>query len=118
LTFEVLETLPLARFIYDRDWTPVWEAYLYPLRFFGSKRSTDPNDYLEVARVVSMCGKDVAITRGGGPFVRARGMERTGTVVDDIVTVLNCLLYEFTLEGLVSAPITDTDVQDCRTVSS
>jgi len=45
-------------------------------------------------------------------------MERTGTVVDDIVTVLNCLLYEFTLEGLVSAPITDTDVQDCRTVSS
>lgn len=116
MAFEVRERLPLARFIYDRDWTPVWGAYLYPLRFFGPERSNEPNDYLQVARVVSVHGRNIAITRGGGLFVRTREEERTEAAVDTVFTVLNCLLCEFALEGLVSAPITDTDVQDGKLI--
>jgi hypothetical protein len=116
LPLEVRETLPLARFIYDTAWTPLWGAYLYPLRYFAPERSTDPNDYLEVVCVTSVCGKNVAITRGGGLFVRVPGVERTEEAVDNVVTVLNCLLCEFALEGLTSSPITDIDVQDGKLI--
>ena len=71
------ERLPLGRFVFDTAWTPLKGAHMHPLRFFAVDRSKDPNDYLEVLEVVEVDGTNVAITRGGGLFVRDRGQYET-----------------------------------------
>jgi hypothetical protein len=48
--------------------------------------------------------------------MEAAVIERTEAAIDSVVTVLNCLLCEFALEGLTSSPITDTDVQDGKLI--
>ncbi len=48
MAFEVIESLPLGRFIFEPDWTPLLGAYINPLAFFAGDRSSDPNDYLLV----------------------------------------------------------------------
>ncbi len=85
------------------------------LRFFGTDRATDPNDYLEVLQVVDALGTDVAVTRGGGLFVR---MDRP-IAVDDaeaIAITLTLVLCEFAIRGLFSHPITDIDVQSGKLI--
>ncbi len=116
MSIEIRESLPLGRFIYDYDWTPLKGTYIYPLRFFGSDRSYDPNDYLEVVRVVDIDGTDVAITRGGGLFVRDNEQFQTRETTGSLVSLLNLLLCEFAFQGLVSQPITDTDVQSAKLI--
>lgn len=112
----VRESLPLGRFIYDREWTPLWGAYIYPLRYFGDDRSLDPNDYLEVVRVLPVRDADVAITRGGGLFTRVRDSRRSEQEVARVTRMLNLVLCEFALNRLVSQPITDTDVQSAKLI--
>ncbi len=111
MTFEVNESQPLGRFIYDRAWTSLKGAYLYPLRFFATERSNDPNDYLEVVRVFDVSGVDIAVTRGGGLFARDRGQLNSSTGTDQLVSIINLLLCQFALEGLISHPVTDIDIQ-------
>ncbi len=67
----------LGRFVYEPSWTPLRGTYLWPLKFFGPERSHEPNDYLEVIKVVEVSGVDVAISRGGGLFVRDHGQLAT-----------------------------------------
>ena len=103
--------LPLGRFVYATEWTPLRGAYLYPLRYFDIERSYEPNDYLEVIRVIAAGGRDVAITRGGGLFVRMRDMTFSVEEAERIAAVLNLVQCEFALHGLVSHPVVDSDVQ-------
>jgi len=113
---ETKESLPLARFIYNPDWTPLKGVYIYPLKFFAADRSWDPNDYLEVIRVINVIGTDVAITRGGGLFVRNHGQFKTPESIDQLVLLFNLLLCEFAFEGLEPEPVTYTDVQDAKLI--
>lgn len=102
-------SLPLGRFVYNREWTPLRGAYIHPHRYFG-ERSLDPNDYLEVVKVVTdVGGVDVAVTRGGGMFVRAPIKE--GADPDQVAAVLNLLLCELTFAGLWSQPVAGHDAQ-------
>jgi hypothetical protein len=117
VALNVTERLPLSRFIFERSWTPVRGTYLYPLKVLeADERPTDPNDYLEVIRVVPVTGVDVAITRGGGLFARDRGQYSTPQAIDALVNLLNLLTCEFTLAGLVSQPVTDIDMQSAKLI--
>jgi hypothetical protein len=117
VALNVGERLPLSRFIYEPSWTPVRGTYLYPLKLLDvDELPTDPNDYLEVIRVIPVTGVDVAITRGGGLFVRDRGQYSTPQAIDALVNILNILTCEFTLAGLVSQPVTDIDVQSGKLI--
>lgn len=112
MTITINSTIPLERFIHDASWTPVLGTYLYPLRHFGRKKepAVDPNDYLEVVHVIHFSGRDVAVTRGGGLFVRQHGPRREMSDVHEIVSLFNLILCEFAFDGVVSDPVTDTDV--------
>jgi hypothetical protein len=117
VALSVSERLPLSRFIFEPSWTPVLGTYLYPLKLLDvDELPTDPNDYLEVIRVVPVTGMDVAITRGGGLFVRDRGQYSARQAIDALVQSLNILTCEFTLAGLVSQPVTDIDVQSGKLI--
>jgi hypothetical protein len=117
VTFVTSERIPLSRFIYEPSWTPVRGTYLYPLRVLGANTPlTDPNDYLEVIRVIRVAGIDVAVTRGGGLFARDRGQYSTPPAINRLVEILNLLTCEFTLAGLVSQPVTDIDVQSGKLI--
>jgi hypothetical protein len=110
---------PLGRFLYEKSWTPVWGCYLNPLRFFGQAadyQSMDPNDYLEIVRVLDADETDVAITRGGGLFVRTDRLERTPEAVETVVRTFNPILCELAIRGVASHPVTDTDIQDGRLI--
>ena len=111
---QLSESQPLSRFVYDQAWTPLKGAYIFPLKYFAVERSYDPNDYLEVIRVIDVVGADVAITRGGGLFVRTP--LESGVSASRVAEVLNLLLCQFALCGLASHPITDTDVQDGKLI--
>jgi hypothetical protein len=92
--------LPLGRFIYEKSWTPVWGCYLNPLRFFGPVGPdgfTNPNDYLEVVKVLDVADTDVAISRGGGLFVRTDRLERTPEAVGTVVRIFNLVLCELAI---------------------
>lgn len=111
------ERQALSRFIYDRSWTPLWGAYLYPLRYFGPERSTNPNDYLEVIRVLEVGETDIGITRGGGLFARDHDCcRRRQEEIDRIVDLFNLVLCELCLHDLVSLPVTDPDIQSGKLV--
>jgi hypothetical protein len=117
VALSVSERLPLSRFVYEPSWTPVRGTYLYPLKLLDvDELPTDPNDYLEVIRAFPVTGVDVAITRGGGLFVRDRGQYSTPQATDDLVKTLNLLTCEFTLAGLVSQPVTDLDLQSGKLI--
>ncbi len=116
MPLNIRESLPLSRFIYEPNWTPLKGMYVLPLRFFGSDRTVDPNDYLEVVRVVSVSGTDVAVTRGGGLFVRDRGQYKSRGAIDDLAGTFNFLLAEFALQGLASHPVTDVEIQDAKLI--
>ncbi|RKQ90483.1 hypothetical protein C8N24_0288 [Solirubrobacter pauli] len=103
-------SIPLGRFVYVREHVPLRGAYIYPLKYFGDERSLDPNDYLEVLRVVPVRGVDVAVTRGGGMFVR--GPQKADTELEAVAEILNLLLCEFAfMSGLYSQPVSGHDVQ-------
>jgi hypothetical protein len=117
VALSVSERLPLSRFIFEPSWTSVRGTYLYPLKLLDvDELPTDPNDYREVIRVVQVTGVDVAITRGGGLFVRDRGQYSTPQAIDSLVNILNVLTCEFTLAGLVSQPVTDIDMQSGKLI--
>jgi len=103
--------LPLGRFIYDRSWVPVRGSYIYPMKYFGLQRSTNPNDYIEVIRVIEVGGRKVAVTRGGGVFVRDHGEFGTEEGIGALVAALNLLLCELALHGMPSEPMTFVDIQ-------
>jgi hypothetical protein len=110
------ERLPLGRFVFDTAWTPLKGAHMHPLRFFAVERSIDPNDYLEVLEVVEVDRTNVAITRGGGLFVRDRGQYETHDSLVRLAACLNLLLCELTLRGVVSEPVTAIDIHDARLI--
>jgi hypothetical protein len=117
LALNITERLPLSRFIFDASWTPVRGTYLYPLKVLGvDERPTDPNDYLEVIKVVPVTGVDVAIRRGGGLFARDKGQYSTPEAINRLVDTLNMITCEFALAGLVSQPVTDIDIQSCKLI--
>lgn len=116
MPFQVSESLPLGRFVYEQSWTALRGAYVYPLRYFGDERSTDPNDYLEVVRVLVVDGIDVAVTRGGGLFVRTGTTLGTVSQIGRIAEVLNLVLCEMAVHGLYSHNVADTDVMDARLI--
>jgi hypothetical protein len=101
----------LEPFIYADAWIPVLGSYLYPLRYFGSDRSGNPLDYLEVIKVVRVDETDVAITRGGGLFVRMTPNGRSEEEVERVRKILNLVVCELAFAGIKSAPINDTDIQ-------
>jgi hypothetical protein len=106
------ESMPLSRFIFEPNWTPVIGTYIFPLRVLGvPDRPTDPNDYLEVVKVISVVGTDIAITRGGGLFARDQGQYSSQAAVDKLCSTLNLLLCEFATAGLVSQPATYADIR-------
>jgi hypothetical protein len=117
VALSISERLPLSRFIFEGSWTPVRGTYLYPLKVLeADDRPTDPNDYLEVIRVVPVTGVDVAITRGGGLFARDRGQYLTPEAINRLVDILNIVTCEFALAGLVSQPVTDIDIQSGKLI--
>lgn len=119
MAFEVKESIHLGRFIFDDDWTPLKGTYILPLKFFTSDRTAgtaDPNDYLEVVRVVEVAGTDFAITRGGGLFVRDNGQYGTRESREKLVELFNLLLAEFAFQGLASHPVTDIEVQSAKLI--
>jgi hypothetical protein len=111
MTFQVNETLPLGRFNFDPDWTPVLGTYIVPLVFFAADRSNDPNDYLVVERVATVKNSDVAITRGGGLYVRDCGQYNDPESRQKLANLLNIVLAEMAFQGLVSEPVTNLDIQ-------
>jgi hypothetical protein len=117
VVLNISERLPLSRFIFEPSWTPVRGTYLHPLKLLDvDELPTDPNDYLEVIRVFPVTGVDVAITRGGGLFVRDRGQYSSPQAIDQLVNIFNMLTCEFTLAGLVSQPVTDLDLQSGKLI--
>jgi len=116
MTFVPSERLPLGRFVFDTAWTPLKGAHMQPLRFFAADRSTDPNDYLEVLVVVTVDGTEVAVTRGGGLYVRDHGQYVSDGSFFQLAGIFNLLLCELTLRGVVSEPITTIDIQDGRLI--
>jgi hypothetical protein len=113
MAFEKVERLPLDRFINQADsWTPVRGTYLFPLRYLeATERSKDPNDYLEVIRVIDVNGTDVAVTRGGGLYVRcADDYQDTDADMQHYVEAFNLIACEVSLEGHFARSVTDYDV--------
>jgi hypothetical protein len=115
MAFEIRESLPLARFIDERSWTPLKGTYLNPLRSFGH-RSNDPNAFLEVVTVIKVKGTDMAITRGSGLFVRDRGQYSTPESRDALAALFNLVLCELAFHNVASQPVTDVDIQDGRLI--
>lgn len=111
MAFEVVESVPLGRFLFGESWTPVWGAHVYPLRFFGQGGSNDPNDYLEVIKVITADDSDVALTRGGGLYARAREDSRSEREVQRVMRLLNLVVCELSIQGVASDPVNDTDIQ-------
>jgi hypothetical protein len=116
MSLEIRESLPLARFIYDRAWVPVRGTYLSPLRFFASDRTLDPNDYLEVIRVVDVAGTNFAITRGGGLFVREDERYSNRDGLEALVHLYNLLQAEFAFHGIPAHPVTDIEIQSGKLI--
>jgi hypothetical protein len=116
MSLQISESLPLSRFVYDQEWTPIKGAWVLPLVFFGTDRTLDPNDYLEVMRVIPIGDADVAVTRGGGLFVRDRGQYNSPESRDRLADSLNLLLAEFAVQGLPSKPITDIEIHDGKLI--
>jgi hypothetical protein len=77
MVFQVDESLPLGRFNFEPDWTPLLGTYIVPLPFFATDRSNDPND-LVVERVLAVWDSDVAITRGSEPRAFGDGIRGPG----------------------------------------
>lgn len=111
MPLNIRESIPLGRFVYESKGTPLKGTHILPLMFFDLKPSLDPNDYLEVVRVISVSGTDVAITRGSGIFVRDHGEYSSREGIDALTGVFNLLLAEFALQGLISHPVTDVEIQ-------
>jgi hypothetical protein len=112
----VPQSFALERFVRDEDWVPLKGTYLWPLKLFAAERSRDPGDYLEVLRIVDVLGTDVAITRGGGLFVRDTGRFGTVEAMVDLANLFNVLLCEFAFNGLEPEPVTMTDVQSGKLI--
>lgn len=111
MPLDIRESMPLGRFVYEPAYTPLKGTYILPLRFFKVGQALDPNEYLEVLQVLDVGGTDVAITRGGGLFVRDKGQYKTRESHQQLVDTFNLLLAEFALQGLASHPVTYTEVQ-------
>lgn len=116
MPIQIQESHPLARFIYDTAWTPVRGTYLAPHRFFAPERTTDPNDYLEVIRVVDVGGTNFAITRGGGLYVRDREAYASAEGLGGLVALYNLLLAELAFYGLPAHPVTDIEIQSGKLI--
>jgi hypothetical protein len=104
-----------ARFSSAEAWTPLFGCWMYPLRVFGP-RPTDPMEYLKVIEVVDVVGTDVAVTHGGGIFVRNCGQYETSKNKYELVALLNLLLCEFAFWGIYSEPFTFRDLQEGRLI--
>jgi hypothetical protein len=92
-------------------------TYLYPLRILGTGvRPNDANDYLEVVAVLKVGGCKVAVTRGGGIFVRQRDPVHSWEEAVETVRVLNLLVCELALNGLISEPVSTADIQSGKLI--
>jgi hypothetical protein len=120
MTFQKVERLPLDRFadVRTTSWTPVRGTYLFPLRILeATDRSNDPNDYLEVIRVIDVHDIDVAVTRGGGFYIRcAEDYQDPDEDMQRYVETLNLITCEISLEGHFARPVTDYDVGPAKLI--
>lgn len=108
----ISESIPLTRFLFEPEWVPVQGTYLYPLRVLqAEERPREVNDYLEVVTVVDVGGRRVAVTRGGGMFLRARVTTDTWAEAVEVTRILNLLVCELTLHGLISEPVSTAHIQ-------
>ena len=107
---------PFDRFLSAEDWTPLLGNWIHPLRVFRGERPSDPNTYLAIVEVVDVLGVEVAITLGGGMFVRNRGQYESIEQRYDLVGIFNLLLCEFAFAGLEPEPVTLSDLQDGRLI--
>jgi hypothetical protein len=110
------ERMPLWRFVNETSWTRMWGCYLNPLRYFGADRPVDPIEFLRIMKVLELGGVDVAITRGGGLFVRTDDLTRTPEAVHRVVKMFNVILCHLTFRNITAHPVTDTDIQDARLI--
>lgn len=117
--FQKVERLPLERFTgQTASWTPVRGTYLFPLRLLDvTQHPNDPNDYLEVIRVIDVNGNDVAVTRGGGLYVRcADNFQDSDEDMQRYVDTFNLIACEVSLEGHFAGPITDHDIGPAKLI--
>jgi len=108
--FEVTVSQPLDRFVKRDSYTPMYGTHIFPLIYFGKERPNDPNDYLKVFFEAFIDGNRVSITKGGGVFLQ-RGDDTKLKTSDEVVFVLNKVMCELAFVGVVSQPVTGTDVQ-------
>lgn len=106
----------IGQFLASNSWTPLKGSYIFPLKVFGDDRPPLAADYLEVLSVRDANGVDVAITRGGGLFVRPDpDLELVdSSYARQVAATLNFVLCELSVQGMVSHAVTETDVQDGR----
>ncbi|GAA3647615.1 hypothetical protein GCM10022267_37760 [Lentzea roselyniae] len=111
----------LGRFVYNKSWTPVLGAYMFPLKYFSLDESQNPDDYLEVVQILRVDDTDIAITRGGGLFVRVDRVadyDLRQAWPSKIAETLNYILCELAINGVPSHPINPKDVQDGKLIGT
>lgn len=101
---------------------PVIGTYMYPYRIFGRFDRADPSSAIKIVKIISIDGEEVFLTCNGGLFIRPpdhlpyrNDQLRQVTPEDRLakrtfeehaVHLLNRVICEFTLRGIVSAPAT------------
>lgn len=84
-----------------------------------TERPNDPNDYLEVIRVIEANGNDVAVTRGGGLYVRcADNYQDSQEDMQRYAETFNIIACEISLEGHFARPITDYDIGPAKLIGN
>ncbi len=106
----------------------VISTYLYPYCLLGEPDFADPYSAVEVVERVASSSCEVLITRNGGLFVRppASLTHRADANVADIhkkiafedmtARLLNLVICEFTLHGVVSEPATAVHISAGRLI--